>query len=112
MQLVQADQRHKLWIQVPLPCKDIAAPARPAGPLAVDLCSGCAHQGIHQPSFILALYNHTIPLDSRWNTAGLGWVPDLDEKTLKVRSGLTRPSGQGGAPCTLRRFPFSSVCCS
>eukprot|EP00873_Tetraselmis_striata_P022447 jgi/Tetstr1/442711/TSEL_030801.t1 len=40
-------------------------------------------QGMHQPSFILALYNYSIPLDHRWNTAGLGWMPDMDEHALQ-----------------------------
>jgi len=45
-------------------------------------------QGMHQPSFILALYNYSIPLDHRWNTAGLGWMPDMEERELQRASVL------------------------
>uniref|UniRef100_A0A061QIL7 Hexosyltransferase n=1 Tax=Tetraselmis sp. GSL018 TaxID=582737 RepID=A0A061QIL7_9CHLO len=54
LQLIGAHQRHRLWLQ-----------------------------GVHQPSFVLALYNYTMLLDRRWNVAGLGWISNMDEALLK-----------------------------
>jgi len=39
--------------------------------------------GVHQSSFILALFNHTQLLDPRWNVVQLGWNRNIPIKSLE-----------------------------
>eukprot|EP00854_Cymbomonas_tetramitiformis_P008158 gene8158-9690_t len=39
--------------------------------------------GVHQSSFILALYNYTQPIDAKWNLLQLGWNQALQSEKLK-----------------------------
>jgi lipopolysaccharide biosynthesis glycosyltransferase len=41
-------------------------------------------QGVHQSSFVLALGNHTQPLDARWNVLQLGWNKAVPPESLKA----------------------------
>ncbi|KAK9814430.1 hypothetical protein WJX72_005798 [[Myrmecia] bisecta] len=45
-------------------------------------------KGVHQPSFILALANHTQGLDRRWNMHGLGWQKQFHWDQLLASSVL------------------------
>mmetsp|Transcript_4613 Transcript_4613/g.16518 ORF Transcript_4613/g.16518 Transcript_4613/m.16518 type:complete len:243 (+) Transcript_4613:789-1517(+) len=40
--------------------------------------------GVHQPSFILALYNHTQKLPGSWNQGQLGWNPRITGAELRA----------------------------
>ena len=39
--------------------------------------------GVHQSSFVLALYNYTQTLDARWNVVQLGWNRALPKDKLE-----------------------------
>lgn len=46
--------------------------------------AGLWREGAHQPSFVLALHNHTATrgIDERWNTSGLGWNTSKTQREL------------------------------
>ena len=61
------------------------------------------HEGAHQPSFVLALHNHTVThgVDERWNVSGLGWNSTKTQRELANAfilhwSGEKKPDARGG----------------
>eukprot|EP00240_Pyramimonas_obovata_P001693 CAMPEP_0118948024 /NCGR_PEP_ID=MMETSP1169-20130426/47128_1 /TAXON_ID=36882 /ORGANISM="Pyramimonas obovata, Strain CCMP722" /LENGTH=474 /DNA_ID=CAMNT_0006894365 /DNA_START=308 /DNA_END=1732 /DNA_ORIENTATION=- len=43
---------------------------------------GIWRRGVHQPSFVLALYNHTQRVDAKWNMGQLGWDDNLKQEDI------------------------------